>query len=249
MNKILSIEKLIKVYKNSSIEVEALKGVDLDLYEGEFIAIMGKSGSGKSTFLNILAALDSPTSGTISLRSQKVIDFYEEPMASQYRSENIGFIFQNFNLLKDLTVEENIILPLILKGEDISEANKKTVVVMKDLGIYEFRKHRPIELSGGQQQRVAIGRAIITKPPLLLADEPTGNLDYNTSIEILNILQDMKLKLKQSIIMVTHDPEVATYADKVIFFHDGKIIDKYKLNKDKKDIDVIMNTFKKNMRR
>lgn len=249
MEKILSIENLTKQYKNSSVEVQALKGVSLELEEGEFVAVMGKSGSGKSTFLNIVAALDSPTSGSIKLRNEEVIDLYEEPMASEYRGKNIGFIFQNFNLLKDLTVEDNIALPLILKGINVEEALKRTEEIMKELNIYDWRKHRPIELSGGQQQRVAIGRAIITNPPLLLADEPTGNLDYNTSIEILQILQNMKQKLKQSIIMVTHDPEVATYADRVVFFHDGSIIQEYKLNKDGTDIDVIMNIFKESMRR
>lgn len=249
MEKILSIENLTKQYKNSSVEVQALKGVSLELEEGEFVAVMGKSGSGKSTFLNIVAALDSPTSGSIKLRNEEVIDLYEEPMASEYRGKNIGFIFQNFNLLKDLTVEDNIALPLILKGINVEEALKRTEEIMKELNIYDWRKHRPIELSGGQQQRVAIGRAIITNPPLLLADEPTGNLDYNTSIEILQILQNMKQKLKQSIIMVTHDPEVATYADRVVFFHDGSIIQEYKLNKDGTDIDVIMSIFKESMRR
>lgn len=249
MEKILSIENLTKQYKNSSVEVQALKGVSLELEEGEFVAVMGKSGSGKSTFLNIVAALDSPTSGSIKLRNEEVIDLYEEPMASEYRGKNIGFIFQNFNLLKDLTVEDNIALPLILKGINVEEALKRTEEIMKELNIYDWRKHRPIELSGGQQQRVAIGRAIITNPPLLLADEPTGNLDYNTSIEILQILQNMKQKLKQSIIMVTHDPEVATYADRVVFFHDGSIIQEYKLNEDGTDIDVIMNIFKESMRR
>lgn len=249
MEKILSIENLTKQYKNSSVEVQALKGVSLEVEEGEFVAVMGKSGSGKSTFLNIVAALDSPTSGSIKLRNEEVIDLYEEPMASEYRGKNIGFIFQNFNLLKDLTVEDNIALPLILKGINVEEASKRTEELMKELNIYDWRKHRPIELSGGQQQRVAIGRAIITNPPLLLADEPTGNLDYNTSIEILQILQNMKQKLKQSIIMVTHDPEVATYADRVVFFHDGSIIQEYKLNKNGTDIDVIMNIFKESMRR
>ena len=249
MEKILSIENLTKQYKNSSVEVQALKGVSVEVEEGEFVAVMGKSGSGKSTFLNIVAALDSPTSGSIKLRNEEVIDLYEEPMASEYRGKNIGFIFQNFNLLKDLTVEDNIALPLILKGINVEEASKRTDELMKELNIYDWRKHRPIELSGGQQQRVAIGRAIITNPPLLLADEPTGNLDYNTSIEILQILQNMKQKLKQSIIMVTHDPEVATYADRVVFFHDGSIIQQYKLNKDGTDIDVIMNIFKESMRR
>lgn len=248
MSKILSVESLRKIYKTSKIEVNALRDINLSLEEGEFLAIMGKSGSGKSTFLNIVAALDSPTSGSIKLRDKEVIEMYEEPRASIYRSENIGFIFQDFNLLKDLTVEENIVLPLILKGVKEKEAVEKTNQIMKELSIYDWRKHRPVELSGGQKQRVAIGRAIISNPQLLLADEPTGNLDYNTSIEILNILQNMKRKLNQSIIVVTHDPEVASYADRVLFFHDGEIIEEYKVKKDNTDIDFIMNIFKKIMR-
>lgn len=248
MNKVLSVENLCKVYKTSNIDVEALKNVNLSLEEGELLAIMGKSGSGKSTFLNIVAALYSPTSGKIKLGDKEVIEIYEEPNASIYRSENIGFIFQDFNLLKDLTVEENIVLPLILKGINEKEAAEKTNEVMKELNIYDWRKHRPVQLSGGQKQRVAIGRAIISNPKLLLADEPTGNLDYNTSIEILNILQNMKTKLNQSIIMVTHDPEVASYADRVLFFHDGEIIEEYRIKRDNTDIDFIMNIFKKIMR-
>ncbi|MCR1951538.1 ABC transporter ATP-binding protein [Clostridium sp. DSM 100503] len=248
MKKILSVESLCKVYRISNTNVNALKDINLYLEDGEFLAIMGKSGSGKSTFLNIVAALDSPTSGKIKLEDEEVIGMYEEPNASIYRSENIGFIFQDFNLLKDLTVEENIVLPLILKGIKEKESIEKVNEIMKELNIYNWRKHRPVQLSGGQKQRVAIGRAIITNPKLLLADEPTGNLDYNTSIEILNILQIMKNKMNKSIIMVTHDPEVASYADRVLFFHDGEIIEEYKIKKDNNDIDFIMNIFKKIMR-
>lgn len=248
MRNILTVKNLCKTYKTSNIEVNALKNISLKVEEGEFLAIMGKSGSGKSTFLNIIGALDSPSLGNIKIYDKEVTKMYEEPMATVYRSENIGFIFQDFNLLKDLTVEENIVLPLILKGVNEKEAEKKTNEVMKDLNIYDWRKHRPIELSGGQKQRVAIGRAIISNPKLLLADEPTGNLDYNTSIEILNILKNTKDKLNKSIIMVTHDAEVASYADRVLFFHDGEIIEEYKLKKDNTDIDFIMNIFKKIMR-
>lgn len=248
MEKILSVENLYKVYRTSNTNVNVLKDINLYLEDGEFLAIMGKSGSGKSTFLNIVAALDSPTSGKIKLEDEEIIEMYEEPNASIYRSENIGFIFQDFNLLKDLTVEENIVLPLILKGIKEKESIEKTNEIMKELNIYNWRKHRPVQLSGGQKQRVAIARAIISNPKLLLADEPTGNLDYNTSIEILNILQNMKDKLNKSIIMVTHDPEVASYADRVLFFHDGEIIQEYKIKKDNTDIDFIMNIFKKIMR-
>ena len=242
---VLSIKDLYKTYSSKYSKVEALKGISLSLYRGELLAIMGSSGSGKSTLLNVIGALDSPTSGKIFLDNKEIKDYHVEPYATKYRSENIGFIFQAFHLLKDLTVEENISLPLILKGEKKEVVSELTEKQLELVGLQRWRKHRPVELSGGQQQRVAIARALITKPPILLADEPTGNLDYNTSIEILDIIVQAKIKLNQSIMIVTHDPMVAAYADRILFFHDGKIVDEYDKENEKVDIDVILGRFRR----
>ncbi|MFK4378151.1 putative ABC transport system ATP-binding protein [Bacillus sp. RC218] len=243
-NIILAVEDLSKTYIGDEFKVNALDNISFQLHKGEMIAIMGTSGSGKSTLLNILGALDKPTSGSIKLNGKYVKDIFIEPSASLYRQENIGFIFQSFNLLKDLSVEENISLPLILKNINKREITEKSNEIMNLLGLAKWKKHRPTQLSGGQQQRVAIGRAIITAPPIVLADEPTGNLDFNTSSEILHILVDMKRKFNQSILIVTHDANVATYADRVLFFHDGRIVDEYKCG-DYDSLDGILEKFKK----
>ncbi|MGH4124518.1 MAG: ABC transporter ATP-binding protein [Clostridium sp.] len=244
-NEVLSIKDLYKTFTSKHSKVEALKGISLSLYKGEMLAIMGSSGSGKSTLLNVIGALDSPTEGKIFIDNKEIKDYHLEPYATKYRSENIGFIFQSFHLLKDLTVEENIALPLILKGESKEVVSELTQKQLELIGLHRWRKHRPIELSGGQQQRVAIARALITVPPVLLADEPTGNLDYNTSMEILEIIVQAKKRLNQSIIIVTHDPMVASYADRILFFHDGKIVDQYNKNNEKGDINIILDKFKK----
>ncbi|WP_438297637.1 ABC transporter ATP-binding protein [Sporosarcina sp. FA15] len=240
---VLDVEKLTKKYIGEACEVEALKNVSFKLHKGEMIAVMGTSGSGKSTLLNILGALDEPTSGSIRLNGQYNKDLFREPSASLYRQENIGFVFQSFNLLKDLSVEENMGLPLILKNVDKETIKLKVKDMLELMGLTSWNKHRPIQLSGGQQQRVAIGRAIITAPPIVLADEPTGNLDFNTSTEILRILVNMKEQFKHSILLVTHDPTVATYADRVLFFHDGQIVDDYVCGK-QNDLDYILQAFK-----
>lgn len=236
---ILSVNGLSKVYKGEGFKVEALKQISFHLETGEMIAVMGTSGSGKST----LGALDEPTAGVIKIDGQHSKDMFQEPKASLYRRDNIGFIFQSFHLLKDLSVEENISLPLILKGVDKSLITSKVNQVIELIGLTDWKKHRPVQLSGGQQQRVAIGRAIIAAPPIILADEPTGNLDFNTSRDILNVLVDMKKQLNQSIILVTHDANVATYADRVLFFHDGSIVDEYKCGAEN-DLEYILEKFK-----
>jgi len=242
---VLRIEKISKSYGIKKNKILALKDVSFSLNKGELLAIMGSSGSGKSTLLNILGALDSPDSGKVYINGKLQKDYHIEPIATEYRSENIGFIFQSFNLLRDLNVEENIALPLILKGIDSKEIQKKVDKELELVGLARWKKHRPSELSGGQQQRVAIARAKITEPNLLLADEPTGNLDYNTSLEVLNIFKTMREKLNQSIIIVTHDPMVASYADRVLFFNDGQIVSEY-VNREsnKGNIDIILDKFK-----
>jgi putative ABC transport system ATP-binding protein len=242
--KVLSVENISKTYKEEANVVRALKRVTFDLYAGEILSIMGTSGSGKSTLLNILGALDEPDEGIIRLSGNIQKGIFNEPEASLYRANNIGFVFQNYNLLKDLTVEENIALPLILKGINHSS---KIDEIIELVGLSKWKKHRPVQLSGGQQQRVAIARALVTTPPIVLADEPTGNLDYNTSIEILKLLTLAKNEMKQSIILVTHDPMVASYANRVLYFHDGEIVDSYSCSPDNKNIDEIVTKFKKLM--
>lgn len=241
---ILKLENIIKVYDNGKIQSKALKGVSLELREGEMLAIMGTSGSGKSTLLNIIGALDSPTDGKVYIENKFIKDYHIEPYATKYRSEKIGFVFQNYNLLKDLTVEDNIVLPLLLKGINKNEREEKVKEIIKLLGLKGFEENRPVELSGGQQQRVAIGRALISNPVVLLADEPTGNLDYNTSLEILKIMKDMQKRFNQSTILVTHDPNVSSYADRILFMHDGKVVDEYTNDPQKENIDEILKKFK-----
>jgi len=240
---VLEVEGLSKTYENSMHVVHALKNVSFSLKKAEFAVIMGTSGSGKSTLLHILSALDKPTSGTIKLNGQPCHHIFREPEASRYRLKNVGFVFQAYNLLKDLSAEDNIAVPLVLQGEPEASIQAKVDEVLRILGLSAFRRHRPVELSGGQQQRVAIGRAIIANPPILLADEPTGNLDYNTSKEILDVFIKMREERQQTILLVTHDPVVAASADRVLFFHDGEIRDEYHC-RGKQDLDNILRIFK-----
>lgn len=242
---ILNVSQLNKIYEVSNNRVHALKDVNFHLDKGESVAIMGTSGSGKSTLLNIIGAMDHPTSGDIEINNKSYNkNQFKEPHATLFRREYIGFVFQSFQLLKDLTVEENIALPLVLKGMNKQEMKQQVDEIIELVQLQAWRKHRPIELSGGQQQRVAIGRALITNPPLLLADEPTGNLDFNTSTDILKSLFEMRIQRQQSILMVTHDAYVATFADRVLFFHDGEIVDEYQCQRNEQDINNIMQKFK-----
>ncbi len=241
---VLSVKHLSKAYSSLQSKVIALNNVTFDLRQNEMLAVMGTSGSGKSTLLNILGAMDAPDEGEILLNGVIQKNIFTEPYATLYRSNKIGFIFQSFHLLKDLSVEENIALPLILKGKNDSYIKALVEEILTKIGLLQWRKHRPTQLSGGQQQRVAIGRAIIMSPPILLADEPTGNLDFNTSNDILNILVDMKKSMNQSMIIVTHDANIASYADRVLFFHDGQIIDTHKKEEEQQNLDQILYKFK-----
>ncbi|MEK5038280.1 ABC transporter ATP-binding protein [Sporosarcina sp. FSL K6-3457] len=238
----LSVENVSKTYKIAGNPVQALKDISFTLKRGELIAIMGTSGSGKSTLLHVLAALDEPDTGKITVNGQYSKNMFKEPRATDYRRDMIGFIFQSYNLLKDLTIEENIALPLLLKEQSQATITRKVGEMLYLMGLEDWKHHRPIQLSGGQQQRVAIGRALITQPPLVLADELTGNLDTNTSKDILRVLTGMKNKFNQSMLMVTHDPIVATYADRVLFFHDGEIVNEYSCS-GIDDMDAIMHIF------
>lgn len=235
----LSIQGISKVYRTNNSEIKALHNVSFELHRGEFIAIMGTSGSGKSTLLNIIGALDQPDEGIIEIKDVRDPNMFVEPFATAYRSENIGFIFQDFQLLKDFSVEENIAIPLILSNKcSHNEIRDAVSQMLTMVGLDRWKGHRPVQLSGGQQQRVAIARALIHNPPILLADEPTGNLDYNSSLEIMDVLVELKERYKQTVLLVTHDPVIATYADRVLFFHDGFIVDEYRCVNSERDHDL-----------
>lgn len=244
LTEVLRVEGMSKIFRQKQHTVNALKNIHCTIYQGEMVAIMGTSGSGKSTFLNMISAIDEPTEGALFLFGKEAHDIYQEPNASKFRKENIGFIFQSFHLLKDLSVEDNIALPLILNDVPSKEIKVRVQQMMEKLHIAAWAKHRPNELSGGQKQRVAIARAVIANPPILLADEPTGALDVHTTDEILALLVELQKKMNQTILLVTHDPYVATYANRVLFFHDGGIVDSYHNQQTADDLDCILAKFK-----
>ena len=221
MGIILEAVDIEKTYGKGSLEVHALKKSSLKLQEGVFYAIIGKSGSGKSTLLHILGGLDKPTSGKLLLEEQSVFDLKDSELAL-LRRRRIGFIFQSFNLLDEHTVMENILMPIHLDGKQVDEDHLSQVI--NTLGIQDKTDFYPDELSGGERQRVAIGRALISKPAIILADEPTGNLDENTGLEVLDLIKNLAQKFHQTIILVTHDLEIAKTADTIITLSDGDII-------------------------
>lgn len=213
---------LTMAYGEGDARVLALDGVSLDLYEGEFTAVMGPSGSGKSTLMHCLAALETPTSGVIRIGDTEIEGLGDAEL-TKLRRDQIGFIFQSFNLIPTLTAKENILLPALIAGRKVDNAMFDDVI--DAVGLSGRLKHRPSQLSGGQQQRVACARALITEPHIIFADEPTGNLDSTASQEILSFLRRSVDKLGQTIVMVTHDPVAAGYTDRVIFLQDGRIVD------------------------
>ena len=227
----LNAVKLSKIYDGGKHPVHALVEVDLTVEEGEFVAVMGPSGSGKSTLLHLLGGLDSPTSGAILLDG-KVVSSLSDKEATLLRRRNIGFVFQFYNLLPTLSAEENILLPLLIDGKKPKGHEKEMETLMEKVGILERRSHRPSELSGGEQQRVSLARALITKPKILLADEPTGNLDSKTGSQVMELLALLSEEMKQTIIMVTHDPKAASYADRLVYLVDGKIRTELHFEKD-----------------
>lgn len=220
---IQGLKDVKKYYTVGESEILALDVGLLNIYSGEMLAVMGTSGSGKSTLLNILGALDIPDEGEITLEEKQITSYYQEPYASKYRSDYISFVFQDYNLIEDLTVEDNLAVPLILKKESKTEIRNKVDEFAKLVGLENRLKHKPSELSGGQKQRVAIARALIDSPKIILADEPTGNLDYKMSKEIMKLFKDIQKRFNQTLVVVTHDAEVASYADRIIFLNDGKI--------------------------
>ncbi|ADG75282.1 ABC transporter related protein [Cellulomonas flavigena DSM 20109] len=211
---------LTKVYGSGAAEVRALDGVDVDFATGEFTAIMGPSGSGKSTLMHLLAGLDDATSGTVHLGETEITSLDDDAL-TRLRRDRVGFVFQSFNLLPMLTAEQNVLLPLDLAGRAPDRAWLDTLVTT--LGLQARMSHRPSELSGGQQQRVAIARALVAQPEVVFADEPTGNLDSRSGAEVLSFLRRSVRELGRTIIMVTHDPTAAAYADRVLLLADGRI--------------------------
>jgi len=222
MSNIIEMKNIHKFYKNGDESLEALKGVSFALEQGEILAIMGSSGSGKSTLLHIIGAMDVADEGEIYLNGTKEEKYGVEPDATRIRYENIGFVFQDFNLIQDFTVEENVSLPLILTGEKTKEIRRRTKDILEMVGIGEKGRNPVTNLSGGQRQRVAIARAIAAQPPVILADEPTGNLDSASSKEILQILKSMHEQGK-TVILITHDNGIAAQARRVVRIMDGKI--------------------------
>lgn len=244
MKEILRLENIHKVYTTGKYALEALKGVSLSLHEGEVMVVMGGSGSGKSTLLHIIGAMTEATEGGIYLDGKKEERYGLEPDATRIRAENIGFIFQSFQLITDFTVGENVSLPLILAGESRKSILKKTEEMLRLVKIEEKENSPVLELSGGQQQRVAIARALIHEPKILLADEPTGNLDSQTAEDIMRLFLEVREKRGQSVIIVTHDPWIASYADRIIFLRDGRVTGKYENSSKTRDVNEVMRRFR-----
>jgi putative ABC transport system ATP-binding protein len=218
---VVAARDVTRRYGEGDTAVDALRGVSLEVEQGKLTAVMGPSGSGKSTLMHILAALDKPTSGTVWIAGTELGEL-NDTQTTKLRREHIGFVFQFFNLLPMLTAEENVVLPLTIAGEKPDKEWREEL--LKKVGLDDRRTHRPAELSGGQQQRVAIARALVSKPTVVFADEPTGNLDSKTSGEILELMRDSVDSLGQTTVMVTHDPHAATIADRILFLADGLIV-------------------------
>ncbi|RLE98138.1 MAG: hypothetical protein DRJ63_08160 [Thermoprotei archaeon] len=224
MSKVVELSRVVKVYGKGELAVKALKGVDLEVSEGEFLCIMGPSGSGKTTLLNIIAALDKPTSGEVKVCGLNLAKLSEEKLA-RFRLRNIGIVFQFHNLLPDLTALDNVALPAIIATGDIKESRKRALELLEWLGLSSGAQHKPFQLSGGERQRVAVARAIVNKPRLLLCDEPTGSLDYESKLRVLELLKRINVEKKTAVIVVTHDELVAKYSTRVLRLVDGRILE------------------------
>lgn len=224
-NVLIQIRDMYKIYNPGENEVHALDGVSLDIFKNQFVTIIGHSGSGKSTLMNMLGCLDVPTSGEYWLNGREVANLSDDEL-SDIRNEEIGFIFQGFNLISTLTAKENVELPLIYRGVKKKEREELSEIALEKVGLGKRMTHKPSEMSGGQQQRVAIARAIAQAPPIILADEPTGNLDSNSTVEILNILKRLHSE-GRTVIIITHDNDIAAQAQRVVKIKDGKIEEDY----------------------
>jgi len=227
---ILEANDVSKQYQMGEVTVDALDGVDFVVEKGEFVAVMGPSGSGKSTLLHLLGGLDKPTDGEVTLGGRR-LSVMSDKEITLARRRNVGFIFQFYNLLPILTAEENIALPLLIDGKKLKKYQGKIDELLELVGLTDRRKHKPDQLSGGEQQRVAIARAFVNDPDIVLADEPTGNLDSRAGEEIMKLLRHSCDELGQTIIVVTHDPKAASFADRIVFLKDGQIASEIRLEK------------------
>lgn len=225
MGALIHIENMKKIYNPGENEVRALDGINLDIEKGDLVAIVGHSGSGKSTLMNMLGCLDTPTSGKYVLDGQDVASMTDNQLAD-VRNKEIGFIFQGFNLISNLDAVENVELPLVYRGVSKNERKQLAMEALKSVGLEDRMKHKPNEMSGGQQQRVAVARAVAAKPPIILADEPTGNLDTKSTQEIMEILKELH-RSGRTVIIITHDEEIASQAHRVIRILDGRIEEDY----------------------
>lgn len=223
MEEVIRVKDLYKLYKVGDEIVRALNGVDFTIHRGEFCAIVGTSGSGKSTLLNMLAGLEKPTKGEIVIGGTHIEGLNEEALVA-FRREKVGFIFQSFHLLGTLNALENVALPLNFRGEPRKQRLKKADAMLDLVGLTRHKKHMPNQMSGGQQQRVGVARALVVNPQIIFADEPTGNLDSHTAEEIMRLMQQVVRKHNKTLVMVTHDEHLASYADRIFHISDGKIL-------------------------
>ena len=230
---VIQLEHIHKTYTMGDVEVHALRGVSLTIREGEFVAIMGASGSGKSTTMNIIGCLDRPTRGTYVLDGDDVSQMSKDERAD-IRCKKIGFVFQGFNLLSRTSALENVELPMLYLGVDATQRRQRAMEALAAVGLAGREQNHPNRLSGGQQQRVAVARSLVNHPALILADEPTGNLDSRTSVEVMEIFQRLNRERSITLVLVTHEPDIAQYADRIIVFKDGKIKSDYQVQ-DKRD--------------
>jgi len=220
---VITVKNLYKIYRVGETRVRALNGVDFTINRGEFCSIVGTSGSGKSTLLNMMAGLEKPTKGEIVIAGEHMERKTENQLVA-FRREHIGFIFQSFNLLGTMNAIENVALPLTFQGMDKKSRNKKAEGMLDLVGLTKHKKHRPNQMSGGQQQRVGVARALVVEPEIIFADEPTGNLDSNTSVEVMNLMKKIVREKNQTLVMVTHDNYLAGFADVILHIKDGKIV-------------------------
>ena len=223
MDKVIEVKNLYKLYRVGVEVVRALDGVDFEIYEGEFCAIVGTSGSGKSTLLNMLAGLEKPTKGEVIISHHHIEKLNEEQLV-RFRRENVGFIFQSFHLLGTMNALENVALPLSFRGVPREVRMKEADKMLELVNLKKHKNHLPNQMSGGQQQRVGVARALVVNPKIIFADEPTGNLDSHTSEEVMELMQRVVQEQKKTLVMVTHDAHLATYADRVFHIRDGKIL-------------------------
>jgi putative ABC transport system ATP-binding protein len=237
---VIQLDHIHKIYTMGDVDVHALRGVSLTIREGEFVAIMGASGSGKSTTMNILGCLDRPTRGTYVLDGEDVSEMSKDERAD-IRCQKIGFVFQGFNLLSRTSALENVELPMLYLGVDTAQRHQRAMEALAAVGLEGREQNHPNQLSGGQQQRVAVARSLVNNPALILADEPTGNLDSRTAVEVMEIFQRLNRELGITLVLVTHEPDIAQYAQRVVVFKDGKIKKDYQIDEQRDAAEELRN--------